>query len=394
MSRKSNEHQTRDPITGISDREAVDKINRLRTSIGSGKIGRRDFMATAIALGLSTTAASSVFNKAWAMAKKGGRLRIGTTGGATSDVLDPGLILDSYMINVLFGQVRNNLTEVSSTGELVPELAESWDSTPDAKVVDVQDSPGRRVPQRQVDGFPGRRRLPPASSPRGLQVRGEGNSRRHRVGRGGRNARRHGHPEGRRRRLPVPDERLPSPDLSLQGRRHHRLGVGHRHRRLHPGRARAGHPYADEAQPELLEGGPGALRRSGNAADCRSERAAECPADERRRLHQQRGPEDRRAAEAGAGSPRPIRHRQQAAHPADADRHRAVRQQRCASRRQEHHQPGGVVREDHLRRTGKSGTTTPSVRPTSTGRPPTSCRSGSTIRTRPSTTSSRPAWTA
>ena len=64
MSRNSNEHQTRDPITGISDREAVDRLNRLRTSIGSGKIGRRDFMATAIALGLSTTAASSVFNKA------------------------------------------------------------------------------------------------------------------------------------------------------------------------------------------------------------------------------------------------------------------------------------------------------------------------------------------
>ena len=36
------------------------------------------------------------------------------------------------MINVLFGQVRNNLTEVSATGELVPELAESWDSTLDA----------------------------------------------------------------------------------------------------------------------------------------------------------------------------------------------------------------------------------------------------------------------
>ena len=133
MSMKSNERKTRDPITGISDREAVDRIDRLRTTIGSGKIGRRDFMATAIALGLSATAASSMFNKAWAMAKKGGRLRIGTTGGATSDVLDPGLILDSYMINVLFGQVRNNLTEVSATGELVPELAESWDSTPDAK---------------------------------------------------------------------------------------------------------------------------------------------------------------------------------------------------------------------------------------------------------------------
>ena len=132
MSKKSNEHDTIDPITEVSDRDSMEKINRLQSSFKSGKIGRRDFMTTAIALGLSTTAASSMFNKAWAAAKKGGRLRTGITGGATGDVLDPGLILDSYMINVLFGQVRNNLTEVSTTGELIPELAESWDSTPDA----------------------------------------------------------------------------------------------------------------------------------------------------------------------------------------------------------------------------------------------------------------------
>ena len=134
MTRKSAGQKTSDPITGISDREAVDRIDRLRSAAASGRIGRRDFMVASIALGLSATAATSVFNTAWAAPKKGGRLRIGTTGGATSDVLDPGLILDSYMINVLFGQVRNNLTEVAATGDLVPELAESWDSTPDAKV--------------------------------------------------------------------------------------------------------------------------------------------------------------------------------------------------------------------------------------------------------------------
>jgi peptide/nickel transport system substrate-binding protein len=132
MSRKSSKRETMDPIATVSDREAAAKIAGLRSSIASGKMGRRDFMTAAIALGLSTTAASSVFNNAWAAAKKGGRLRTGITGGATGDVLDPGLILDSYMINVLFGQVRNNLTEVSTTGELIPELAESWDSTPDA----------------------------------------------------------------------------------------------------------------------------------------------------------------------------------------------------------------------------------------------------------------------
>ena len=132
MTRKFKQPGTTDPITSVSDREAVDKINRLRSSLVSGRIGRRDFMVTAIALGLSATAASSVFNTARAMAKKGGRLRTGITGGATSDVLDPGLILDAYMTSVQFGQVRNNLTEVSATGELVPELAESWDSSPDA----------------------------------------------------------------------------------------------------------------------------------------------------------------------------------------------------------------------------------------------------------------------
>ena len=134
MTRTTRGQETRDPISRISDREAVDKLDRLRSSLVSGRIGRRDFMVTAIALGLSATAASSVFNTARAMANKGGRLRTGITGGATGDVLDPGLILDSYMINVQFGQVRNNLTEVSTTGELIPELAESWDSTPDAAV--------------------------------------------------------------------------------------------------------------------------------------------------------------------------------------------------------------------------------------------------------------------
>ena len=133
MTNTSKRNETRDPLTEVSDREAVEKINLFRSSIGSGRIGRRDFMVAAIALGLSTTAASTVFNNAWAAVKKGGRLRTGITGGATGDVLDPGLILDSYMINVQFGQLRNNLSEVSVSGELIPELAESWDATADAK---------------------------------------------------------------------------------------------------------------------------------------------------------------------------------------------------------------------------------------------------------------------
>ena len=216
MTRIFKEHETMDPITNVPEREAVEKINRLRSTLASGRIGRRDFMLTALALGLSTTAASSVFNKAWAAAKKGGRLRTGTTGGATSDVLDPGLILDAYMINVLFGQVRNNLTEVSATGELVPELAESWDSTPDAakwtfKIRQgVEFHNGKTLDSQDVvDSL--RHHLT-----EGFEVGGKGHSGRNRVRRCGWKACDHGYAEGRRRRLPVPDERLPSPDLSLQ----------------------------------------------------------------------------------------------------------------------------------------------------------------------------------
>ena len=91
-------------------------------------------MSGALALGVSMTAASVVLNKAEAaMPKKGGRLRTGLTGGATSDVLDPGQILDSYMQSVQFGQLRNNLTEVAPNGKLIPELAQSWEASADAK---------------------------------------------------------------------------------------------------------------------------------------------------------------------------------------------------------------------------------------------------------------------
>ena len=118
----------------ISDREKAEKVELLSEHLVTGKVSRRGFMTGALALGVSLTTASAFVSQAEAATpKKGGRLRMGVTGGATSDVLDPGQILDQYMINVQFGQLRNCLTEVSATGELIPELAESWDSSGDAK---------------------------------------------------------------------------------------------------------------------------------------------------------------------------------------------------------------------------------------------------------------------
>ncbi len=117
-----------------ADREAVDKMHEIQAAYLSGKMSRRNFLSTTLALGLSFTAASSFVSKAEAATpNKGGRMRIGLTGGATSDVLDPGRILDLYMLHLQFGQLRNGLTEFSAAGDLIPELAESWSASPDAK---------------------------------------------------------------------------------------------------------------------------------------------------------------------------------------------------------------------------------------------------------------------
>ena len=124
-----------DLTTGVSDLEVADKIKDIQQSFETGRLSRRSFMSGALAMGISMTAASALLNKVEAATpKKGGRLRVGLTGGATTDSLDPGQILDLYMIHLLFGQVRNGLTEVAADGQLIPELAESWDASPDAKV--------------------------------------------------------------------------------------------------------------------------------------------------------------------------------------------------------------------------------------------------------------------
>jgi len=107
----------------------------LEDQLSCGAISRRQFMMAAAATGLTVPAAILAADRAIAaVPKKGGRLRLGATGGATSDTLDPALILDIYMNLVSSGQLRNGLTEIAADGSLIPELAESWEASPDAKV--------------------------------------------------------------------------------------------------------------------------------------------------------------------------------------------------------------------------------------------------------------------
>ena len=110
------------------------KFDDLKRELSEGRISRREFLGRASAMGLLAAVPAAILSdEARAAApKSGGHFKQALTGGATTDVLDPAQTLDSYMINVSFGQLRNNLTEIAPDGQLVGELAESWEASPDA----------------------------------------------------------------------------------------------------------------------------------------------------------------------------------------------------------------------------------------------------------------------
>lgn len=89
---------------------------------------RRGLMKTGAAA--SVLAATGLPAKA---AKKGGTLRLGLAGANTSDSWDGRTHSDSFMIIMGHGTVFDCLTEVKANGELVGELAESWEASADAK---------------------------------------------------------------------------------------------------------------------------------------------------------------------------------------------------------------------------------------------------------------------
>ena len=92
-------------------------------------ISRRGLLKTGAAAGvLAATGMPAV-----AMPKKGGTLRLGLAGANSSDSCDSRTHSDSYMIMCGHGAVFDTMTQVAANGELVGELAESWEATSDAK---------------------------------------------------------------------------------------------------------------------------------------------------------------------------------------------------------------------------------------------------------------------
>ena len=90
---------------------------------------RRGLLKTSAAAGV--IAATGLPVKA--AAKRGGILRMGLNGANISDSWDGRTHSDQFMVNMGHGTVCDGLTEVTAAGELVGELAESWEASSDAK---------------------------------------------------------------------------------------------------------------------------------------------------------------------------------------------------------------------------------------------------------------------
>ncbi|MEM7222878.1 MAG: ABC transporter substrate-binding protein [Pseudomonadota bacterium] len=112
----------------MSDQESRHAIR------GAEPVSRRAFLERSTALGITATLAGSMVGRAaWAaQPKKGGRLVAGVAHGATTDSLDPATYENNYTVGLANG-IHNFLTEIDANGQLVPELAESWEASDDAK---------------------------------------------------------------------------------------------------------------------------------------------------------------------------------------------------------------------------------------------------------------------
>ncbi|AYD03786.1 ABC transporter substrate-binding protein [Neorhizobium sp. NCHU2750] len=92
-------------------------------------IDRRTFMMGAAATAASLALKGTAFG---ATPKKGGHFRLGMGDFATTDTLNPPYSATQYQQNAYLA-IYNCLVEVGQNGDLVPELATSWEGSSDAK---------------------------------------------------------------------------------------------------------------------------------------------------------------------------------------------------------------------------------------------------------------------
>ncbi|MDW5316773.1 ABC transporter substrate-binding protein [Rhizobium sp. PL01] len=112
----------------------MDELTYLSGLVAQGRMSRRNFLGRSTALGVSVALGGSLLSTV-ARAQgpvRGGTLKVGMQGGASTDSLDPGLATNQVaaMVNHLWGET---LVWLAPDGSPLPVLAEEWSASSDAK---------------------------------------------------------------------------------------------------------------------------------------------------------------------------------------------------------------------------------------------------------------------
>ena len=112
-----------------------DGLRRLQRELTGREVGRRRFIEGAMALGLTASAATTLWSQTVQAStpKKGGTFRVGLHDGNTSDSHDPGTYQSVGQIQHAHA-FRSYLTEITPENDLGPDMASSWSASDDATV--------------------------------------------------------------------------------------------------------------------------------------------------------------------------------------------------------------------------------------------------------------------
>jgi peptide/nickel transport system substrate-binding protein len=114
--------------------EASQRLDRMIEAARRGGMSRREFMGRSTALGLSAGLAAALFGKVAKAQepKKGGLIRIGMSGGESTNTLDPALAANevTFQVNMTWGEM---LLDVHPDGTIDHRIAEEVSASPDAK---------------------------------------------------------------------------------------------------------------------------------------------------------------------------------------------------------------------------------------------------------------------
>jgi len=110
------------------------ELEFLSRYVAKGKMSRRDFLGRAAALGVTATFANSLLSSAVRAEGpvKGGMLKAGMVGGASTDALDPALITVQVM-GMFVKQWGEMIVELAPDGGIEYRIAEAIGSSDDAK---------------------------------------------------------------------------------------------------------------------------------------------------------------------------------------------------------------------------------------------------------------------